>query len=524
MRQFIFIFFSLSMLFAVANAQQEVIRLYSEKAPGSENWTWQEESNSSNMFGTEIVYNISEPTITVFPAQGMINTGTAVIIAPGGGLFSLSINSEGNDVAKWLSNKGITAFVLKYRLVHTKEPVKEFMSAMGSGRIDSIIRPISSLSMQDGLKAVEYVRSNAAFYAVNPNRIGFMGFSAGGGLTMSVAYNASAENRPDFIAPIYAWDRNIIGHDVPKSNMPAFIVAASDDQLGLVPKSIDIYEKWNSAKQMAELLVYQNGGHGFGMKKNGKLTDTWINRFEEWLANNQLLWPENPTGMLKGLTYDFFKEYKRKEEEQLKLDWANRNKYKEANTALNELTKIENRIVFMGNSITEGWKMDSIFFKNKSYVNRGISGQTTSQMLLRFRDDVIDLNPKVVVILGGINDIAENTGPISLKGILGNITSMVELAKENGIKVILCSVLPANVLSWRKSIKPADKVIELNSMIKAYANKNNLYYVDYYTQLVDEKKGLKEEYTEDGVHPTIAGYHVMEPIIEKAIQNALNNR
>ena len=524
MNQFLLVSLFFTMLITAVKAQQNVIPLYSEVPPGSENWTWHEESDSSNMFGTEIVFNVVEPTITVFPAQGMINTGTAVIIAPGGGLFSLSINSEGNDVAKWLAKKGVTAFVLKYRLVHTEEPVKEFMSAMGGGTIDSIIYPISSLSMQDGLKAVEYVRTNAETYGINPNRIGFMGFSAGGGLAMSVAYNSTDENRPNFIAPIYAWDKNILGQNVPKSPMPAFIVSASDDQLDLVPTSIDIYEKWRSAKQLAELIVYQNGGHGFGMNKKDMLTDTWINRFEEWLGANNLLWPENPTGILKGLTYKTFKEYTKAEEEKQKLDWANRNKYKEANKSYMDDLSNEERVVFMGNSITEGWNMDTIFFKNKSYINRGISGQTTSQMLLRFRDDVIDLNPNIVVILAGINDIAENTGPISLKSVFGNIKSMAELARIEGIKVILCSVLPANKISWRTSIKPADKVIELNSMIKAYADENNIEFVDYYASMVDDKKGLKSEYTQDGVHPTLAGYHIMKPLVENAIQATLNRR
>ena len=197
-------------------------------------------------------------------------------------------------------------------------------------------------------------------------------------------------------------------------------------------------------------------------------------------------------------------------------------RYASANAGLTSPKATEQRVVFMGNSITEGWKAsDSSFFTGKPYINRGISGQTTSQMLLRFREDVIDLKPKTVVILAGINDIAENTGPIALESIFGNIVSMVELARAAKIKVVLSSVLPANTFAWRADIQPAEKVVKLNSMIKAYAIKNNIVYVDYYTPMVDEKKGLKAEYTNDGVHPTLAGYKVMEPLVEKGIADAL---
>jgi len=147
----------------------------------------------------------------------------------------------------------------------------------------------------------------------------------------------------------------------------------------------------------------------------------------------------------------------------------------------------------MGDSITEFWKVnDGAFFNSNPFIDRGISGQTTPQMVLRFRQDVIDLKPSVVVILAGINDIAENTGPITLDQIMGNIISMVELAKANNIKVVLCSVLPANQFNWNPKIKPAEKVIALNEMIQNYATKNNITYVDYYTAMVDDQKGLQK--------------------------------
>ncbi len=210
------------------------------------------------------------------------------------------------------------------------------------------------------------------------------------------------------------------------------------------------------------------------------------------------------------------------QDEKAKLDWANLEKYKTENTKLQQIPKNEKRIIFMGNSITEAWQyVDSMFFKNKLFVNRGISGQTTPQMLLRFRQDVIQLKPSVVVILAGINDIAQNTGPITIEGIFGNIQSMVQLAQANNIKVVLSSVIPANVIPWKKEIEPAEIVVQLNSMIEAYCKKNKITYVDYYSKLVDDKKGLNKEYSEDGVHPNIKGYKIMDSILENAISKTL---
>ena len=180
------------------------------------------------------------------------------------------------------------------------------------------------------------------------------------------------------------------------------------------------------------------------------------------------------------------------------------------------------RIVFMGNSITEFWKrLDTSFFSNKHFINRGISGQTSPQMLLRFQKDVIDLKPTVVVILAGINDIAENTGPITLKDILKNIISMAKLAKANKINVILSSVLPANRFPWRLDLRPAEKIIALNKIIQSYAAKNKIVFVNYYKAMVDGEKGLDKKFSEDGVHPNLDGYKIMEPLIMKAISASL---
>lgn len=218
-------------------------------------------------------------------------------------------------------------------------------------------------------------------------------------------------------------------------------------------------------------------------------------------------------------------ELKKKQEDQMHTDWANMKQFEADNENLKQLTAKEKRVVFMGNSITEGWiRIDSAFFAGKPYIDRGISGQTTPQMLVRFRQDVIDLKPAVTVILAGINDIAQNTGPITLENTFGNIVSMAELAKSNHIKVVLSSVLPAYDFPWRPGMEPAEKVVKLNAMIKEYANKNAIVYLDYYSPMVDERKGLKVSLSEDGVHPNIKGYKIMEPLAEKAIAEALKRK
>ena len=204
-------------------------------------------------------------------------------------------------------------------------------------------------------------------------------------------------------------------------------------------------------------------------------------------------------------------------------DWANLMKFQNENAVLTVPDANEARIVFMGNSIFEFWLRDRPdFFSDKHYVNRGISGQTTPQMLLRFRQDVINIDASVVVILAGINDIAGNTGPSTIEMIADNIYSMAELAKSNNIDVVLCSVLPAIDFLWKPGMEPAEKVIILNTLIKSYAEKNDIVYVDYFTPMVDEFNGLRKDLGGDGVHPNAAGYSIMEPLIEEAISKVLS--
>ena len=204
--------------------------------------------------------------------------------------------------------------------------------------------------------------------------------------------------------------------------------------------------------------------------------------------------------------------------------FANFKRYEQANKELPAPAKKEKRVVFMGNSITEGWvKIHPEFFKENGYVGRGISGQTSYQFLLRFREDVINLKPKLVIINAGTNDIAENTGPFDLDITFGNIASMAEIAKANKIKVILTSVLPAAGFRWNKKITDApDRIEALNAKIKEYAKANKIPYVDYYTPMVTgAERALNPDYSKDGVHPTLDGYIVMEALIKPVIDKAL---
>ena len=204
--------------------------------------------------------------------------------------------------------------------------------------------------------------------------------------------------------------------------------------------------------------------------------------------------------------------------------FANFKRYDQANKELPAPTKKEKRVVFMGNSITEGWvKIHPEFFKENGYIGRGISGQTSYQFLLRFRNDVINLKPKLVIINAGTNDVAENSGPFDIENTFGNIASMAEMAKANKIKVILTSVLPAAGFRWNKKITDApDRIEALNAKIEAYAKANKIPYVDYYHPMVSgAERALNPDYSKDGVHPTLDGYLVMEALIKPVIDKAL---
>lgn len=205
-------------------------------------------------------------------------------------------------------------------------------------------------------------------------------------------------------------------------------------------------------------------------------------------------------------------------ENQENLDWPNLKKYRKENHDLISTVNSGKRIVFMGDSITEGWSgLYPDFFENKDHINRGISGQTTPQMLIRFKPDVIDLSPSTVVILAGTNDIAENTGPSNVKMITDNIFSMADLASAHKIDIILCSVLPVYEYTWKKILDVPSFIYGVNTMLKDYCTDKSLRYIDYFSAMANEKKGLGEDLSEDGVHPNEKGYKIMSRIAESIL-------
>ena len=270
------------LLGAVAHAQ-DVIPLYSGTAPGSKAADYPEKEYFSKVWNTEIVTNVTRPTLTVFKPSPELKNGTAIVVCPGGGFMALSIASEGTDVAKYLAAKGVTAFVLKYRLAHTGEDAAAEFGALFADKkkFEETVKDVEPMAVADGLAAVAYVRKHASEWGISPDKVGIVGFSAGGAVTAGVAFNYTQEGRPAFVAPIYG--AVLKDQPVPSDAPPMFIAAATDDSLGLAPESIALYQKWAAAKKSVELHMYAKGGHGFGMRQQNIPTDHWIDRFAEWL-------------------------------------------------------------------------------------------------------------------------------------------------------------------------------------------------------------------------------------------------
>jgi acetyl esterase/lipase len=300
--------------------RRQEIRLYDDQAPGSEDWSHEERAFYSDVFATDVVTNVVVPTLT--PVMPERECGTGIIVAPGGGYHALSINSEGYDVARWLAERGLAAFVLKYRLVPGGDelvggPVAENEVAgndvdgnevdgnevdgnevdgndVDAGEPDRDVafddmQRIAPLAAADAAAAVRLVRSRADEFDVGPTRLGLMGFSAGGNVALRVAFTHEARSRPDFLAAIYAPVFGVELDDPPAGSGPVFVVAATDDELGLAADSVAIYECWRSARLPAELHMYARGGHGFGMRTQRLPSDTWIDRFGDWLAAIEMM-------------------------------------------------------------------------------------------------------------------------------------------------------------------------------------------------------------------------------------------
>jgi acetyl esterase/lipase len=288
MKKFILFFLLIT---HILSALQMYVHLYECKSPGSENWTWKEARNNKNSVKTMTVYNVVHPTLTIFSPDPSISNGTAIIVCPGGGFHFLAIDHEGSNIAKSLVKKGITVFLLKYRLVHifTDNPFDDFEKAEDKRAGDDAALPIIPLAIADGRQAIAYVRSHVSEYNLIPERIGIMGFSGGGMVAASTAFDYTPINRPDFVVPVYA--------DLPESRLgpvlpdapPLYIVCAQDDEYGFTTHAINMYNKWYASKRPAEMHLFGKGGHGFGVGDPANTTHNWLDQFGEWLKMQGLM-------------------------------------------------------------------------------------------------------------------------------------------------------------------------------------------------------------------------------------------
>ncbi|MGX5819487.1 alpha/beta hydrolase [Chitinophaga lutea] len=267
-----------------ATARQQVMPLYNGAAPGSEKWTWQEKTFKDQH--ATVIYDVAQPTLEVFYPPDSIRNGTAVVVCPGGGFCLLEIEGEGRNIARRLSDKGITAFVLKYRVMKSKtdNPQKEmFAKAMDTQKLAKDADTVIQMATEDIMTAMARIKAEADQLRINAEKVGVLGFSAGGTLATALAYNYSTQTRPAFVAVLYPWTAPVNKQQIQVNAPPLFIAAASDDQLGFYSGSTELYLDWVGQKHSAELHLYATGGHGFVAFPSGGPSDGWSDRFMEWL-------------------------------------------------------------------------------------------------------------------------------------------------------------------------------------------------------------------------------------------------
>jgi len=268
----------------LSSSEPKFISLWPGAAPGSEGWKYEEWERVGPQDDIKRIHNVTRPTLTIYLPNSSVATGTAVVVAPGGGFRYLAFNHEGTDVAEWLNSLGVAAFVLKYRVARTSEASEKDTPTREE------IKNVIPFAVADGQQAIRIVRSHCADWGIAKDRIGILGFSAGGNVAASVALHHDAESRPNFAAPIYPGTPEDVtpSPDAP----PIFLVHADDDKtVAPIDHSIRLYEAWKKAGIPAEIHIYSRGGHGFGMRKKGLPVDTWTDRFRDWLAVQGLLQP-----------------------------------------------------------------------------------------------------------------------------------------------------------------------------------------------------------------------------------------
>jgi lysophospholipase L1-like esterase len=402
--------------------------------------------------------------LTFFPADSTIQPASASVIVYAGPSF----NDKANKLIEVLNKKGIAVAKL---LPGNATP----------------------------LKAFEFLKMNAFSHKVTTPKIGIL----------ILGRLNKAQLIPDSLIFAGIIDPLSVDKAEIPASVPLFI-----DETGHNKEVMNSYTRLFKKNNLTDLHLHQH------IVADSVQTSEFI----DWLGTLGLLEPISHEKTSAQKKQQDWNNFMKMIDDRLHNDWAWLKRYEADNNKMPAPSPGEKRVIFLGNSITEGWiNQDPEFFKSHNYINRGIGGQTTPQMLVRFREDVVNLRPKVVIILAGTNDIAQNTGPSRLENVAGNIISMAEIAKTNGIKVILCSVLPAIRFPWHPGIDPVPQIIKLNAMLKDYAERNKLEYVDYYSAVADEKQGFKKDLAIDGVvHPNLAGYKIMEPLAVSAIEKALS--
>ena len=377
--------------------------------------------------------------------------------------------------------------------------VKTLLSNLSkTGCVGFVLKSKQSLLTPDDLtKAFEHIQANATEYKIRKEKLGLLALDVSGQL------GAAAET--------FAFIGLIDPVALPKlkaSSAPVFLAASKDHG----PDLLRFYTRGARIGAHIDLQLHEP------TLPDGAKSTQWI----DWLGSLGYMKPlsEEKTGALKNK--EAWENLAKYYDDRLHKDWPWLARYEEDNAKMGAPVAGENRVIFMGDSITEGWiSSDPDFFKTNHYIDRGIGGQTTPQMLVRFRQDVVSLQPKVVILLAGINDIAENTGPSKIENVAGNLFTMCEIARVHGCKPILCSVLPAAAFPWHQGIDPIQPILKLNALLKEYARSNSLAYVDYYSAVVAEDQGMKKDLAKDGVHPSLAGYRIMETLAKVAIDKAL---
>lgn len=451
-----------------------------------------------------------EPDIELFMPPHATRPVPVLLSIPGGGYRFVSTGNEGQKVAEFFCPRGIAVAVLKYRLPDGQE----------------------NIPLEDACRAMEILRDSATAWNLRADKIGVIGFSAGGHLAASLCTKyTSPKARPDYGILVYPvistdpkiWHRGSFQHllgkrptrrqyqawsidkQVTTETPPCLIVACEDDKSVPVENSIRMYQALRDHQVEAEMLLVPEGAHGWGFQR------TFPKRDLVMAAITQFLYAQLGDKKNAEIVRIYREDIRRKEREQ---DWAKYSRYQHYNDSL-IANHIPVKAVFLGNSITDNWgRWRPEFFQRHRCAARGISGQTSYQMLARFQSDVIDLHPEKVFLLIGTNDIACNMGVISDEHFMANIRSMCELATVHHIQPIICSILPHRAFPWNHDVTGVtERVDGLNRLLKAYADENGFPYVDYNSAMRAEDGGMRDELSADGVHPYKEAYDIMEELV-----------